>query len=121
MGLELVEPWPGIKPDWQIPDVIFYPTGGDQTLATGINIPGGVGQKTVLRILRASQGAAIAVSEPSIIKISKDIFKQYDMWISPEGAACIAALEQRIVCFNAGSAEKYLSNLHSIFRSPKLN
>jgi threonine synthase len=61
-----------------------------------------------------------------MVVISKDIFKQYGMWICPEGAACVAALREakdlglvtssdRIVCFNTGSAEKYLSNLHHIF------
>jgi len=28
MGLELAEPWPNIKPEWSLPDVILYPTGG---------------------------------------------------------------------------------------------
>ena len=180
MGLELAEPWPDLKPEWQLPDVVFYPTGGGtgilgmwkafdeleqlgvidskrpkiisvqsenntpivhaiqndledtvatdggDTIATGINVPGGVGHKAVLRIIRASKGSAIAVTEQSMVDISRDIFKQYDMWISPEGAACVAALEQAkadglvnetdsIVCFNTGSAEKYLADLHHIF------
>ena len=180
MGLELAQPWPTHKPHWELPDVVFYPTGGGtgilgmwkafneleqlgvigskrpkiisvqsqnntpivhaiqnqlddtiatdggDTIATGINVPGGVGQKAVLRILRASKGSAIAVSEQDMVVISKDIFKQYGMWICPEGAACVAALKEakdlglvtssdRIVCFNTGSAEKYLSNLHHIF------
>lgn len=180
MGLELAQPWPDIKPKWELPEVIFYPTGGGtgilgmwkafdeleklgvidskrpkiisvqsqnntpivdaieqglddtiatdggDTIATGINVPGGVGQKAVLRIIRASLGSAIAVSEDDMVKVSKEIFKQFNMWICPEGAACVAALTQakqsglvktsdRIVCFNTGSAEKYLANLHHIF------
>lgn len=180
MGLELAEPWPGLKAGWELPEVVFYPTGGGtgilgmwkafdeleamgiidsrrpkiiavqsenntpivhaieqdlddtvptdggETIATGINVPGGVGHKALLAILRASNGSAIAVSESSIAEISREIFAQYQMWISPEGAACIAALQaakakglvsgaDRIVCFNTGSAEKYLDNLHDIF------
>lgn len=101
-------------------------TDGGDTIATGINVPGGVGQKAVLSIIRESNGSAIAVSEADIEQVSRDIFKQYGMWICPEGAACVAALSQAkhkqlvsssddIVCFNTGSAEKYLSNLHHIF------
>lgn len=180
LGLELAEPWPKLKEEWALPDVILYPTGGGtgilgmwkafdelealgvigsvrpkiiavqsennmpivdaidndfedtvatdggETLATGINVPGGVGHKAVLQIIRKSNGTALAVSEESIKINSQNIFQQYQMWISPEGAACVAALTEAkarglvsesdsIVCFNTGSAEKYLDNLHSIF------
>ena len=180
LGLELAEPWPGIKEEWELPEVVLYPTGGGtgvlgmwkafdelqalgvigskrpkiiavqsenntpivhaidndledtiatdggETLATGINVPGGVGHKAVLDVIRQSQGSAIAVSEQDIHDHSQNIFAQYHMWISPEGAACVAALKEakhkglisetdRVVCFNTGSAEKYLDNLHSIF------
>src|SRR3546814_14568144 len=37
-----------------------------QTLAVGLNVPGGVGHFRVLQNIRASQGAAIAVSEADI-------------------------------------------------------
>ncbi len=180
MGLELAEPWPGLKENWELPDVVFYPTGGGtgilgmwkafdeleasgviashrpkiisvqsenntpivhaidndledtvatdggDTIATGINVPGGVGQKAVLKVIRESKGSALAVSEQDMHDISQAIFQQYQMWICPEGAACVAALKEakrrglvtgsdRIVCFNTGSAEKYLDNLHPIF------
>lgn len=101
-------------------------TNGGCTLATGLNVPGGVGHKAVLAILRKSQGGALRVSEQQIKTHSTGIFKQYGMWISPEGAATVAALTQaveqglieksdRIVCFNTGSAEKYLPNLRELF------
>lgn len=180
LGLELAEPWPGLKEKWELPDAVLYPTGGGtgvlgmwkafdeleamgiigakrpkviavqsenntpivhaiendledtvatdggDTIATGINVPGGVGHKAVLKVVRDSNGCAIAVSEQDIHEHSQQIFEQYKMWISPEGAACVAALTEakarklvsesdRIVCFNTGSAEKYLDNLHSIF------
>ena len=35
------------------------PTNGGQTLATGLNVPGGVGQKAVLEILRESKGGRL--------------------------------------------------------------
>lgn len=182
MGLELAQPWPGIKPTWELPDAVLYPTGGGtgilgmwkafdelekigvidsrrpkiisvqselnmpivsaiqqgsedtvatdggETIATGINVPGGVGHKAVLKIIRSSGGGAIAVSEADIELHSKGIFAHRGMWISPEGAATVAALKQAkdnglvdsndtVVCFNTGSAEKYLSELRHIFMS----
>ena len=106
-------------------------TDGGETIATGINVPGGVGHKAVLEIIRQSQGSAIAVTEASIADISRAIFMQYQMWISPEGAACVDALTEAkkqglvspsdlVVCFNTGSAEKYLDNLHHIFMPERL-
>jgi threonine synthase len=101
-------------------------TEGGNTLATGLNVPGGVGHKAVLAILRQSKGGAIKVSEQQIRIHSTAIYRQYGMWISPEGAATVAALSQaverglvqksdRIVCFNTGSAEKYLPNIRALF------
>ena len=180
MGLELAEPWPGLKPQWLLPDAILYPTGGGtgilgmwkafdeleqlgvigshrpkiiaiqssanapvvhafeqgledtiatdggDTIATGINVPGGVGHKAVLRIIRQSNGGAIAVGEEQIAQHVKGIYQQFGIWICPEGAATVAALaeaksqglidtNQNIVCFNTGSAEKYLPNIRELF------
>lgn len=180
LGLELAEPWGQDKPEWQLPDVVFYPTGGgtgilgmwkafdeleamgvigperprifavqseenmpivdgfDQglddsvatdggdTIATGINVPGGVGHKAVLAILRASGGGAVKVSEERIKAHSRAIFAHNGMWICPEGAATVAACEDaalrgdvkpsdKVVCFNTGSAEKYLPDIRELF------
>jgi len=101
-------------------------TDGGNTLATGINVPGGVGQKEVLRIIRASGGGAVAVSEQDIAWHSHELYRRYGLWISPEGAATVAALTRAketeliterdtIVCFNTGSAEKYLPNVRHLF------
>ena len=102
------------------------PTQGGQTLATGLNVPGGVGHKAVLDVIRRSQGCGIAVSEEEIAHHSKQLYRQFGLLISPEGAAAIAALqeannrglvnsEQTIVCFNTGSAEKYLPDVRQLF------
>ncbi|MFT5675427.1 MAG: threonine synthase [Paraglaciecola sp.] len=105
-------------------------TNGGETIATGINVPGGVGHKAVLRIIRQSGGGAVSVSEQEIAQHSEQIYQQFGIWICPEGAATVAALsqakesglvkpDQKIVCFNTGSAEKYLPNIRELF-SPKL-
>jgi threonine synthase len=96
-----------------------------QTLAVGLNVPGGVGHFRVLDIIRASGGAAVAVDEARIeTELAAEWRRTHD-WISPEGAACLAALPQlldrglvrrgeRVVAVNTGSSEKYLPTLRHL-------
>lgn len=95
------------------------------TLATGLNVPGGVGHFRVLQIVRASQGAAVAVDESDIADELRRVWRESRWWISPEGAACLAALPQlldrgllrrgeRVVAVNTGSLEKYLPYLRHL-------
>ena len=89
------------------------------TLSFGLNVPGGVGHFRVLQIIRASGGAAIAVSEADTVQALQRVWTDKRWWISPEGAACLAAIPQclerglikqgeRVVAVNTGSLEKYL-------------
>lgn len=98
---------------------------GTGTLAFGLNVPAGVGHFRVLEIIRASGGAAVAVAETEIANELSRLWRQTRWWISPEGAACLAALPQlldrgllkrgeRVVAVNTGSAEKYLPALRPL-------
>lgn len=104
-------------------DTTVLPAG--DTLATGLNVPGGVGHFRVLQIVRASGGAAVAMSEDAIAHELARNWRDTRDWISPEGAACLAALRQlldrgllkrgeRVVAVNTGSAEKYLPALRHL-------
>jgi threonine synthase len=104
-------------------DTTALPAG--ETLATGLNVPGGVGHFRVLQIIRASGGAAVAVAEDDIANELSRTWRETHDWISPEGAACLAALPQlldlglvrrgeRVVAVNTGSAEKYLPALRHL-------
>lgn len=95
------------------------------TRAFGLNVPGGVGHFRVLQIVRASGGAAVAVDEDAIATELARVWRDTRWWISPEGAACLAALPQlldrgllrrgeRVVAVNTGSAEKYLPALRTL-------
>jgi threonine synthase len=101
------------------------PVTAGETLATGLNVPGGVGHFRVLQIIRASGGAAVAVAEDDIARELARTWRDMRDWISPEGAACLAALPQlldrglvkrgeRVVAVNTGSAEKYLPALRHL-------
>jgi len=102
------------------------PVAAGQTIAAGLNVPGGVGHFRVLQIIRASGGAAVAVAEEDIGTELARIWRDTRWWISPEGAACVAAIPQlldrgllkrgeRVVAVNTGSAEKYLPALRHLF------
>ena len=99
--------------------------GSGETIAYGLNVPGGVGHFRVLEIIRASGGAAVAVSEQDIAAEVGHRWRGYHDWIGPEGAACLAALPQlverglvergdTVVVVNTGSLEKYLPALRHL-------
>lgn len=106
------------------PDTEARPPAGP-TLCTGLNVPAGVGHFRVLEIIRASGGAALAVSEADTAAELSRVWRDKHWWISPEGAACLAALPpltdrrlirrgERVVVVNTGSLEKYLPNLRHL-------
>ncbi len=95
------------------------------TMATGLNVPGGVGHFKVLDIIKSSKGAALSVSEKYMGETLTEVYRKYGWWISPEGAACFAALDQAlekslissgdsVVMFNTGSIEKYLPDVRHL-------
>ena len=104
-------------------DTTAGPAG--ETLAYGVNVPGGVGHFRVLEIIRESGGAALAIPEPEIHAALSETWRDKGWWICPEGAACLAALPQcldtgliqpgdEVVAFNTGSLEKYLPDLRHL-------
>jgi threonine synthase len=95
------------------------------TLSVGLNVPGGVGHFKVLQIVRASGGAAVAVSEADTARELQRVWRDKRWWLAPEGAACLAAMPQlldrgllkrgeRVVAVNTGSSEKYLPALRHL-------
>jgi len=104
-------------------DTTAGPAG--DTLAYGVNVPGGVGHFRVLEIIRASGGAAVAAGEADIHASLAQAWRDTGLWICPEGAACLAALPELLdrgllrpgdhaVAFNTGSLEKYLPELRHL-------
>ena len=96
------------------------------TIATGLNVPGGVGHFRVLDILRKSKGRALAVSEQAIRDQLKLHHQERNGWLSPEGAAVMAGFDQllaqgdikakeTVVAVNTGAMEKYFVNPEAEF------
>jgi threonine synthase len=167
MGFELAE-----QLGWELPDAIFYPTGGGTgligmwkafdeleavgligpkrprmfavqaegcapivrafeqgdefaerwenaaTAATGIRVPKAVGDFLILRAVRDSGGAAIAVSEEAILKGVDDAARDDGFLHCPEGGAVLAAWrkavdaglvgkDERVLLFNCANGNKY--------------
>jgi threonine synthase len=112
---------------WESGAVDTTPESAGETLAYGVNVPGGVGHFRVLEIIRESNGAAIAVPESEIHIALSAAWNDKGWWICPEGAACLAALPQlldrelirpgdEVVSFNTGSLEKYLPDLRHLLQ-----
>ena len=167
MGLELAE-----QLGWELPDAIFYPTGGGTgligmwkafdeleavgligpkrprmyavqaegcapmvrafekgeefaerwenaaTVATGIRVPKAVGDFLILRAVRESGGAALAVPEEAILQAVDDAARDDGFLLCPEGGAVLAAwrlakerglvgAEERVLLFNCANGNKY--------------
>jgi threonine synthase len=167
MGFELAE-----QLGWELPDAIFYPTGGGTgligmwkafdelqavgligpqrprmyavqaegcapivrafeageefaerwehaaTVATGIRVPKAVGDFLILRAVRQSGGAGIAVSEDAILEAVDDAARDDGFLLCPEGGAVLAAWrkalrqglvgkDERVLLFNCANGNKY--------------
>lgn len=88
------------------------------TVATGIRVPKAVGDFLILRAVRQSQGAAIAVSEEAILEAVEDAARDDGFLFCPEGGAVLAAWQkalaqglvgrdERVLLFNCANGNKY--------------
>ncbi len=91
---------------------------GAETVASGIRVPKALGDFLVLRALRETGGCAIAVGDDEITDAVYQVARDDGLFLSPEGAATVAALphllaqgligrDERIVLFNTGAGIKY--------------
>jgi len=89
------------------------------TVASGLRVPKAIGDFLMLKILRESNGGAIAVDDDEMIRVAREVGAKEGLFICPEGAACFVALKllrsaetiasgERVVVFNTGSGIKYL-------------
>ena len=179
MGFERAEQF-----NWQLPDVVIYPTGGGtgligmwkafdeleqmgwigserprlvvvqsegcapivrafnngqkkaepwqnaRTVASGLRVPGAVGDFLILRALRETGGTAVAVSDEELIEGTKQMAAHTGIFPAPEGGATLAALlklkernlvdaDEQVVLFNTGSGFKYMEALNGAEKTDK--
>ncbi len=91
---------------------------GAATIAAGIRVPKAVGDFLILRAVRASGGAALAVGDPAILAAVDACARQDGLLLCPEGGATLAAYkqalrdglvdeEEQVVLFNCATGLKY--------------
>lgn len=89
-----------------------------QTVASGLRVPAALGDFLILRALRESDGAAVAVADSELLRATATL-QRCGIGASPEGGATLAALHRlresgriretdSVVCFNTGALLKYL-------------
>ena len=90
-----------------------------ETVASGLRVPKPLGDFLILEAVRASGGTAVAVSDADLVDAGIQLARDEGLFIAPEGAACVVALEklivggflkrhERIVIYNTGAGVKYL-------------
>ena len=95
---------------------------GAKTVADGLRVPKAIGDFLVLRAVRESQGAAVAVEDADMVTGMRDLGTLEGVSAAPEGGAALHALrvlitagrvkpDHKVVLFNTGGALKYLDVL----------
>lgn len=101
-GVEVAEPWQDAH-----------------TYAAGLRVPQAVGDFLILRAVRASGGAAVAVSDEAMADAVRLMGRTTGVFAAPEGGATAAAIgtllergivrpADEVVLFNTGSGLKYV-------------
>jgi threonine synthase len=91
---------------------------GAATVATGIRVPSAVGDFLILRAVRESGGAAVAVDEQAILQAVEDAAREDGMLLCPEGGAVLAGWrsaiarglvtpDETVLLFNCANGNKY--------------
>lgn len=89
-----------------------------QTVASGLRVPGPLGDRLMLAALQETRGGAIAVSDGELTEAARCFSTLEGLDLSPEGGATFTALrdllakgeirrEERIVLFNTGAGWLY--------------
>jgi len=88
------------------------------TAASGLRVPGPLGDFLILRMLRDTRGTALAVSDAEMLAAGRELAAAEGIYAAPEGAATVAAIRklaaagwvqpgESIVLFNTGTGYKY--------------
>jgi threonine synthase len=88
------------------------------TMASGLRVPGPLGDRLILRMLRQTGGTALTVSDEEMLAAGKELASLEGIFAAPEGAATVSAArklaasgwirrEDRVVLFNTGTGYKY--------------
>jgi threonine synthase len=94
----------------------FFPNAA--TMASGLRVPGPLGDLLILRMLKQTQGIALTVTDDEMLLAGKELASQEGIFAAPEGAATVSAARklatsgwikphETVVLFNTGTGYKY--------------
>ncbi len=94
------------------------PVADPATVASGLRVPGALGDFLILGAVRASRGVAVAVTDEALLDGARRLAREEGILASPEAGATVAALPDllergvvdpgdRVVCFVTGHGLKY--------------
>jgi threonine synthase len=99
---------------------------GAMTVSSGLRVPKPLGDFLILDIVRKSGGTCVAVSDRAALEAGARLARLDGVFAAPEGAACVAAVEQllasgflkadeRVLIYNTGAGLKYLEAYSALF------
>jgi threonine synthase len=88
------------------------------TVASGLRVPGPLGDLLILRMLRQTKGTALTVTDDEMLQAGKELASLEGIFAAPEGAATVSAARklaasgwinprETVVLFNTGTGYKY--------------
>jgi threonine synthase len=104
---------------WERGEAEAEPWTGAHTYASGLRVPRAVGDFLILDAVRASGGAAVAITDEEMRRWTPVVGADTGIFCAPEGAATAAAVpvlretgvlgqDDTVVLFNTGSGLKYV-------------
>ena len=94
------------------------PPADPHTCAAGLRVPAPIGDRWMLRVLRDSEGTAVAIPDEELLAATRRVAREEGIFFAPEAGALVAALERlresgfvgeqdRVLLFNTGTGLKY--------------
>jgi threonine synthase len=88
------------------------------TIASGLRVPGPLGDLLILSMLRQTKGTALTVTDEEMLRAGRELASLEGIFAAPEGAATVIATrklaasgwilpEETVVLFNTGTGYKY--------------
>ena len=103
---------------WEAGEATAEPWANPATAASGLRVPGPLGDALILSAVRLSGGSAVAVTEETLLDLAAFATREEGIDFSPEGGAAIAgalalrqrgdiAPDDRVIVFNTGAGWLY--------------
>jgi len=94
----------------------FFPNAA--TIASGLRVPGPLGDLLILSMLRQTKGTALTVTDEEMLQAGRELASLEGIFAAPEGAATVIAARklaasgwikpgESVVLFNTGTGYKY--------------